>query len=104
MDHSSIQMLWERRDRLHIMKEIMEAAKGGQLKTRIMYMVNLSYSQVNEYLSFLIEMGFLSAQLKNGKKVYETSAKGELYIENYHELLNLLRPTDSVADSPILIH
>lgn len=104
MESDSIQKLWERRDRLHILKEIMEAAKGGQLKTRIMYMVNLSYSQVNEYLSFLAEMGFLSINERKGKTFYETSAKGEHYIENYQELLSLLNPEDSVDESPVLIH
>lgn len=97
-------MLWERRDRLHIINEIMEAAKGGQLKTRIMYMGNLSYSQVNEYLSFLTEMGFISTHVTNGKKFYETSAKGMLYIENYEELTSFLKQQNPVAESPILVH
>jgi predicted transcriptional regulator len=67
------------------MAEIMEAAKGGELKTRIMYMVNLSFSQVNEYLSFLSKKGFLKINTKKGKKTYETTTKGILYIENYKE-------------------
>ena len=104
MKSSHVQTRWDRRDRLRIMAEIMEVAKGSQLKTRIMYMVNLSFSQVNEYLSFLTEMGFLSIRVENGKKVYETSAKGILYIENYREMSNLLRQQDPVVESPILVH
>jgi predicted transcriptional regulator len=91
MTNNSIQTIWERRDRLNIMTEIMEVAKESQLKTRIMYMVNLSFSQVNEYLSLLIKRGFLSAHLENGKKIYETTAKGERFIENYKEMSNLLK-------------
>jgi len=68
----------------------MELTKGRQLKTRIMYMVNLSFTQVKEYLSFLTEMGFLKVRIENGKKFYETTAKGNLYIENYMEMSNLL--------------
>jgi predicted transcriptional regulator len=85
------QTLWERRDRLHIMAEIIEATKEGQLKTRIMYSANLSFSQVNEYLSFLTERGFLRVYVENGKKFYKTTAKGNQYIENYREISNLLR-------------
>jgi predicted transcriptional regulator len=85
------------------MAEIMEVAKGTQLKTRIMYLVNLSFSQVNEYLSFLTEMGFLNVRVENKKKIYETSAKGILYIENYREMSNLLSPQDPIVESPIVV-
>jgi predicted transcriptional regulator len=98
---STVQTLWERRDRLNIMAEIMEAAKGSQLKTRIMYMVNLSFSQVNEYLSFLTERGFLRVRLEDGKKLYETTAKGNIYFEKYMEMSNLLR-TQEHAKAKIL--
>jgi predicted transcriptional regulator len=102
LTNSIVQTLWERRDRLNIMAEIMEAAKGSQLKTRIMYMVNLSFSQVNEYLSFLTERGFLRVHVKKRKKFYETTTKGELYIENYKEMSNLLRPLEPV-EAQILV-
>lgn len=102
MKSNAVQSLWERRDRLHIMAEIMEVAKGSQLKTRIMYKVNLSFSQVNEYLSFLTEMGFLRVRVENRKRLYETTAKGKLYIENYMEMSNLLRSQDH-AEAQILL-
>ncbi len=102
MKSSDLQALWERRDRLGIMAEIMEVANGGRLKTQIMYGVNLSFSQLREYLSFLTEMRFLRIRNENGKKVYETTAKGIQYIESYREMSNLLRKQDS-AEAPILL-
>lgn len=102
MENSDVQALWKRRDRLQIMTEIMEVAKGKQLKTRIMYMVNLSFSQLNEYLSFLTEKGFLRIQIENKKKVYETTTKGNLYIENYTEMSNRLR-TQDLAEAQVLL-
>jgi len=84
------------------MAEIMEIAKESQLKTRIMYNVNLSFSQVNEYLSFLTEMGFLRVHVENRKKLYETTAKGKLYIENYMEMANLLRSQDHAEAQNLL--
>lgn len=91
MRSNTNQTIWERRDRLKIMAEIMETAKESQLKTRIMYRVNLSFKQVSEYLSFLTEMGFLRIHVENKKKVYETTAKGDNYIQNYMEMTTLLR-------------
>ncbi len=102
MWNSATQRLWDRRDRLDIMTEIMEVAKGSQLKTRIMYRVNLSFSQVNEYLSFLTERGFLRVHVENRKKFYETTAKGNIYIENYREMSNLLRPEEH-AEAQIIL-
>ena len=94
MKSNTTQTLWERRDRLKIFAEIMEAAKGTQIKTRIMYQANLSFSQVNDYLSFLTEMCFIRVYEENKKKLYETTAKGNSYIENYMEMANLLQPQE----------
>lgn len=102
MNFSNAQPLWDRRDRLNIMAEIMEITKEKQLKTRIMYKANLSFSQVNEYLSFLTEMGFLRASKDDGQKFYETTTKGERYIDNYIEMSTLLRPEEP-AEAPILM-
>ena len=103
MENTNVQALWKRRDRLHIMAEIMEAAKGKEGKTRIMYAVNLSFSQLKEYLSFLTEKGFLRIQIENKKKVYETTAKGNLYIENYTEMSNRLS-TQDLPEVQVLLH
>ena len=101
MNGSNAQPLWDRRDRLNIMAEIMEIAKGSQLKTRIMYRANLSFTQVKEYLSFLSERGFLRVNEIDGQKFYETTVKGERYIENYIEMSNLLRSIE--PEVPILV-
>jgi len=98
---NTVQSLWERRDRLGILAEILDVAKDKQGKTRIMYSVNLSFSQVNEYLKFLIEMGFIKVQKLNGKKSYETTSKGYDYIDNYVEMSQLLAPKE--AEAPIII-
>jgi predicted transcriptional regulator len=96
-----MQTLWDRRDRLRIMAEIMEIAKESQLKTRIMYRANLSFSQVNEYLSFLTEMKFLKLRVVDRQKFYETTAKGISYIENYMEMATLLTSPEP-AEAQIL--
>ena len=97
MINETLQTLWERRDRLGIFAEIMEVAKEKQGKTRIMYSVNLSFSQVNEYLKFLSEMGFIKIQKEKGRNTYTTTPKGYNYIENYIEMSQLLRPQELEA-------
>ena len=94
MKNNTEPTLWDRRDKLKIMAEIMEVAQGSELKTRIMYMVNMSFSQVNDYLKSLTEMGFLRVYQENGKNNYETTPKGNLYIENYKDMVSLLRPEE----------
>jgi predicted transcriptional regulator len=80
----------KRRDRLYIIAEILNIAKGGSLKTQIMYRANLSFAQLNEYLSFLTKMEFLEIQNENRKSTYMTTAKGERYLEKYKDISNLL--------------
>ena len=44
------------RSRTEIVDSILDAAnKGGETRTKIMYFAFLSYNQLNEYLSLLIE-------------------------------------------------
>jgi predicted transcriptional regulator len=80
-----------RRDRLYIMGEILETARDGSLKTQIMYRANLSFAQLNEYLSFLLEVGLLKETSDDGKAIYRTTRKGVRFLQNYYEIRNLLR-------------
>ena len=80
----------KRRDRLFIIAEILTIAKGGSLKTQIMYRANLSFAQLNEYLNFLTKMEFLEIQNEKRKNTYQTTNKGNIYLEKYEELADLL--------------
>jgi predicted transcriptional regulator len=72
------------------MAEILNIAKGGSLKTQIMYRANLSFAQLNEYLTFLTNMDFLEITKENRKSTYITTSKGDRYLEKYKDLANLL--------------
>lgn len=87
---SNLEKERKRRDRLYIISEILTIAKGGCLKTQIMYRANLSFAQLNEYLSFLIKMDLLKVKNENRRNTYRTTAKGEKYLEKYKDLANLL--------------
>ena len=81
----------KRRDRLYIMAEILKMAKDGSLKTRLMYGANLSFAQLNDYLSFLISTKLLKTVPKGSKLVYKTTSKGLEFLTNYEKIISLLR-------------
>lgn len=88
-----------RRDRHDIVAEILKTAIGGRIKTHIMYRAKLSYSQVNIYLSLLVDKGFLVNTSLGHKTVYKTTPKGMQFIENLESLNKLWLHHPTVYDS-----
>jgi predicted transcriptional regulator len=67
---------------------ILEAANGGATKTRIMYKAFLSYAQLREYLSVLIENNLL--EYLEGSQNYKTTEKGLNFLKMHNEIGELL--------------
>lgn len=80
----------KRRDRLHIMAEVLGVTIDGALKTQIMYKANLSFAQLNEYLSLLLGLGLLKTKKQGQKTIYKTTNKGIRYLRSYEELKTIL--------------
>ena len=80
-----------RRDRLHIIAELLKIAKNKSLKTQLMYGANLSFAQLKDYLSFLISTELLKVVKEDGRKFYEITFKGRDFLTNYEKILLLLR-------------
>lgn len=80
-----------RRDRLTIMAEILKIAREGTLKTQIMYRANLSFAQLNDYLSFLQEVRLLKVNTEDGRAIYKTTSRGVKYLENFSKVKDLLK-------------
>ena len=87
---SNLENEHKRRDRLFIIAEILKIAQDGCLKTQIMYRANLSFAQLNDYLSFLIKMDLLKLQNQNKKTIYITTPNGEKYLEKYGDIAMIL--------------
>ena len=81
----------KRRDRLFIMAEMLDIAREGSLKTQIMYRANLSFAQLNEYLSLLLNLNLLEAVKTPERKIYKTTDKGLRYLQSYREIRELLK-------------
>ena len=59
------------RSRSEIVAIILEAANGGTTRTRIMYKAFLSFAQLKEYLSMLLEKGLI--EYEEGTRRYKTT-------------------------------
>jgi len=91
----------KRRDRLHIMAEVLGVTIDGALKTQIMYKANLSFAQLNEYLSLLLELGLLKSSKRGQKTIYRTTRKGVRYLKSYGEIRALLgKEEENPKNSP----
>ena len=77
------------RSRTGIVCNILDATNGGgATKTKIMYAAFLSYAQLKEYLSVLIENNLL--EYSNGTQ-FKTTEKGLNYLKMYREIGELLQ-------------
>jgi predicted transcriptional regulator len=77
------------RSRTEIVSMILEAGNGGATKTRIMYKAFLSYAQLREYLSVLIENNLL--EYLEGAQTYKTTEKGFNLLRMHNEIGELLQ-------------
>ena len=77
------------RSRTEIVSMILEAANGGATKTRIMYKAFLSYAQLKEYLSVLLENNLM--EYLEGLQSYKTTEKGLNLLKLHNEIVELLQ-------------
>ena len=74
------------RGRTEMLAAILEVAKGKVTKTKIMYKAFLSYNQLKECISMLIENNLL--EYLDGTQTYKTTEKG----------LNLLKMKNKIGE------
>jgi len=73
------------RSRIQIAADILEIAKNGSRKTRIMYLGNLSFDLLQKYLRMLLDLGLIES--KNGpEKSYVVTEKGRRFLDDFAEL------------------
>jgi predicted transcriptional regulator len=86
----------KRRDRLIIIGEIINITRKGSSKTQIMFKANLSFSQLNQYLSLLLNKALLEKKALNGKFVYLPTTKGLEFLQRQQQVIDLLYENDNV--------
>ena len=73
------------RNKLQITQAILEVARDGAGKTRIMYQANLSFKLLEDYLTVLVRAGLLKVK-EGDRKMYMTSEKGLQFLREFQEL------------------
>ena len=76
-----------RRSNIEIIADMLRVGENGAGKTEIMYSANMSYSQIQKYLGFLMSQGFIDkVEVGNPVVTYQVTELG----------LKLLKSIDSV--------
>jgi predicted transcriptional regulator len=92
------------RTRIEITAQILEIAKDGAVKTRIMYGAYMSWNQLKEYLSSLVEDGLIDFIREDHK--YKTTEKGIEYLKTIDKLSGMtssLATTTTTASKEIIM-
>jgi len=71
------------RSRTDIVGLILEAANGGATKTKIMYKAFLSYAQLKEYLTVLLQNDVL--EYEDETQLFRTTEKGLRLLQMYNQ-------------------
>jgi predicted transcriptional regulator len=79
------------RNRTEIVGNILDAANGGATKTKIMYKAFLTYNQLKEYFSILIENNLI--EYLDGTHKFKTTEKGLNFLKMHNEIGELLQTT-----------
>ena len=82
-----------RRSDIEIIADMLKIGENGAGKTKIMYSANMSYSQIQKYLGYLMGQGFISKmQMGNPSVTYQVTESGLKLLElitNLKEMLGL---------------
>jgi len=73
------------RSRIQIAADILEIAKNGSRKTKIMYLGNLSFDLLRKYLDMLVNYDLIEVR-GDSEKSYVATEKGQRFLEDYREL------------------
>ena len=84
-------MFNKRRSEIQIIKDILKLSKNGAKKTEILHQGNMSFSQLQNYLSYLIENEIIEEnhdKKSNGSKnkIYFTTEKGNNLLEDINNI------------------
>ncbi|GAH59571.1 unnamed protein product, partial [marine sediment metagenome] len=70
---------------------MLRVGENGAGKTEIMYSANMSYSQIQKYLGFLLSQGFISKiEVGNPVVTYHVTEKGRDLLQNIDVIMEML--------------
>ena len=85
------------------MADIIEIAREGALKTQIMYKANLSFTQLNNYIAFLLSNNLITQTICDGREGYMVTEQGLDFLQKHSELIQLLRTDGNIKKQRFLL-
>jgi len=82
-----------RRSNIEIIADMLRVGETGAGKTEIMYSANLSYSQIQKYLDYLVNQGFINkVDMDNTMVAYQVTDSGLKLLKAIDSLMDMLGP------------
>ena len=84
-----------RRSNIEIIADMLRVGENGAGKTEIMYSANMSYSQIQKYLDYLMGQGFIDKLQMGGQGVfYQVTDSGLKLLRVIDSLIEMLEPDE----------
>ena len=82
-----------RRSNIEIIADMLRVGENGAGKTEIMYSANMSYSQIQKYLEYLVNQGFVNkVNMDNTMVAYQVTGNGLKLLKAIDTLMEMLGP------------
>jgi predicted transcriptional regulator len=82
-----------RRSNIEIIADMLRVGENGAGKTEIMYTANMSYNQIQKYLDYLVNQGFINkVNMDNTMVAYQVTDSGFKLLKAIDTLMNMLEP------------
>ena len=80
-----------RRSNIEIIADMLRVGENGAGKTEIMYSANMSYSQIQKYLDYLVNQGFVNkVNMDNTMMAYQVTESGLKLLKAIDALMVML--------------
>jgi predicted transcriptional regulator len=80
-----------RRSNIEIIADMLRVGENGAGKTEIMYSANMSYAQLQKYLGFMLNHGFINkVKVGNPSVTYQVTDKGGELLRNINDIIEVL--------------
>lgn len=85
-----------RRSNIEIIADMLRVGENGAGKTEIMYTANMSYSQIQKYLDYLVNQGFINkVNMDNTMVAYQVTDSGFKLLKAIDNLMEMLESANS---------
>ena len=83
-----------RRSNVEIIADMLRVGEKGAGKTEIMYSANMSYIQLQKYLDYLVNQGFINkVNMDNTMVAYQVTGSGLKLLKAIDTLMEMLGPS-----------